>query len=359
MASTQKEHYFMEGRKGKYGRRGPGILVVEGKYKFRLNQTNKNKTIYKMYCVQQGNPEFGCRAKTTVGKREDGSFFLFSCDTEHNHLVSEAAIKAEEYKQRMGELVRKDPAAPVGEAIKCVKMDIVEELGDDDEYYMEVISSLGSNHALELRLLRVRDEMIGSMPKSRDHFDPVYFLERIYGENNKVVVLDSNKLSPNWEDQINRNNKQSKYVWDKLSDEMRAHEGEPVEVEETDVDDVYEEPILDDNGPDHDGPEDDGPECPPEASRNLPKRVLAYTSTKLLKLFSKCKRGSVDGTFKSACKMWAQQFIFMVKYNKHWIPVVWGWLPDKSEVSYKVNHWNLFFSHDFLYFSIFFRFSST
>ena len=35
----------MEGR-GKYSRRGPGILVVEGKYKFRLNQTNKDKTIY-------------------------------------------------------------------------------------------------------------------------------------------------------------------------------------------------------------------------------------------------------------------------------------------------------------------------
>ena len=24
------------------------------------------------------------------------------------------------------------------------------------------------------------------------------------------------------------------------------------------------------------------------------------------------------------------------KHNQHWIPVVWNWLPDKSEVSYKV-----------------------
>ena len=86
-----------------------------------------------MYCVQQGNPEFWCRAKATVGKREDETIFLYSCDTEHNHLVGEAAIKAEEYKQRMAELVKKDPAAPVGEEIKSVKMDIVEELGDDDE----------------------------------------------------------------------------------------------------------------------------------------------------------------------------------------------------------------------------------
>lgn len=55
-----------------------------------------------------------------------------------------------------------------------------------------------------------------------------------------------------------------------------------------------------------------------------------------MELFSKCKRGSVDGTFRSACKMWHQQFIWMVKRNGHWIPVVWGWLPDKSLTSYKV-----------------------
>ena len=80
----------------------------------------------------------------------------------------------------------------------------------------------------------------------------------------------------------------------------------------------------------------EGPETPPPASKSLPKRVLAFSSQKLLNLFSKCKRGSVDGTFKSSCKLWKQQFIFMLKYKEHWIPVVWGWLPDKSEESYKV-----------------------
>ena len=33
----------------------------------------------------------------------------------------------------MAELVKKDPAASVEKAIKSVKMDIVEELADDDE----------------------------------------------------------------------------------------------------------------------------------------------------------------------------------------------------------------------------------
>ena len=72
-------------------------------------------------------------------------------------------------------------------------------------------------------------------------------------------------------------------------------------------------------------------------TKHLPKRVLAFTSKKLLSLLSKCSKGSVDGTFKSCNKMWRQQFVLMVKgRNGHWIPVIYAWLPDKSVVSYKV-----------------------
>ena len=62
MAAVKKEHYFYPGHKGKTGKIRPGILVIDGKYKFRYNQTNKDQTIYNMYCVQQANPEFSCRA---------------------------------------------------------------------------------------------------------------------------------------------------------------------------------------------------------------------------------------------------------------------------------------------------------
>ena len=44
----------------------------------------------------------------------------------------------------------------------------------------------------------------------------------------------------------------------------------------------------------------------------------------------------LDGTFKSSCRLWRQQYIFMLKYRGHWIPCVWGWLPDKTDVSYKI-----------------------
>ena len=56
----------------------------------------------------------------------------------------------------------------------------------------------------------------------------------------------------------------------------------------------------------------------------------------MLQLLGKGYKTKVDGTFKSSCSLWAQQFIWMVKAKGFWIPVVWGWLPDKKEESYKV-----------------------
>ena len=47
------------------------------------------------------NPEFSCKAKATVLKKENGSFFLYSFDQEHSNLVNQALVKAEEYKLQM------------------------------------------------------------------------------------------------------------------------------------------------------------------------------------------------------------------------------------------------------------------
>ena len=342
MASTQKEHYFYQGRQSKNGGSGPGILVVDGKYRFRLSKTNKAKTICKMYCLQQGNPEFGCSAKATVVQREDGSYFLYSCDDNHNHLVNKAEVTAEELKQRMGEIVKEAPANPVGEAIKMVKLEAAEEFGNDEDNFKEIVDALGSYHALELRLLRIREKIIGPMPRSRDRFDPKHFLKRIFGKNHKVEVLDSNKLSENWEDILNKSNPNSHYNWGNLNDNVRAHEDPIEDLEEVDLveGNTEEEETIEDIGSDD---ELDRPENPPSSSKNLPKRILAFTSRKLFNLFSKCERGSLDGTFKSCCKMWKQQFVWMLKYNHHWIPVVFGWLPDKSEISYKVEHFLKFY----------------
>ena len=81
----------------------------------------------------------------------------------------------------------------------------------------------------------------------------------------------------------------------------------------------------------HDEKEDISPN-----DKDLPKRVLAFSSKKLLRLFEKHLKTSVDGTFKSSCFLWYQQLRCSVKLSGYWIPVVWGWLPDKSLTSYKV-----------------------
>ena len=149
------KNYFLSGRKSKNG--GPGIHVVEGQYNFRKNKANKEKTKFIMYCVQQNNPEFGCKARVVVSSREVGSYFMYSCDEYHNHFVNKAEITAEELKQIMVEIVRMNPVEPVGEAIKAVKLQAPEEFGDDDDKFSKIVPALGTNHALELRLLRVRD----------------------------------------------------------------------------------------------------------------------------------------------------------------------------------------------------------
>ena len=124
MAFPNKEYYLYPRKKAKKGVTGPGILVVDGTHKFRVNRVNKDKTVYKMFCNQYLNPEFFCKAKATVCKREDdSSFFLETCDDEHNHLVDEAFVKAKEFKLRMDEHVMKDPALPVGDVIKAIKLE--------------------------------------------------------------------------------------------------------------------------------------------------------------------------------------------------------------------------------------------
>ena len=48
------------------------------------------------------------------------------------------------------------------------------------------------------------------------------------------------------------------------------------------------------------------------------------------------KKASVDGTFRIAPTNWSQIFIFMVKYDDKFVPICFGFLPDKTEISYTI-----------------------
>ena len=68
---------------------------------------------------------------------------------------------------------------------------------------------LGTGFTLEKQVLRVRAELIGSTPKSRNMFDQEKFLTNFFGDRSKVIVCDSNKLNDGWRDKIAKSNRNS------------------------------------------------------------------------------------------------------------------------------------------------------
>ena len=122
-----------------------------------------------------------------------------------------------------------------------------------------------------------------------------------------------------------------------MSDHLRQYENE--DDEDDNSNGRGESPIPQDEENAHfdeTTQEIDRPSFVDVSEKDLPKRVLLYSSEKLLRLFGKNLKSSVDGTFKSACYLSKQNFVMMLKFKGQWIPAIHGWLPDKKEESYKV-----------------------
>ena len=74
---------------------------------------------------------------------------------------------------------------------------------------------------MEKEFLRKRQEICGPSPQSRIDFEPEIFLEKIYGDKENVIVMDSDNLREDWKSRIEKVNPNSEYDWDKVNDEMR------------------------------------------------------------------------------------------------------------------------------------------
>ena len=192
------------------------------------------------------------------------------------------------------------------------------------EVWADVVDCVGDYNALDKRLYRAREKIVGKAPKNRNEFDPSSFFDA--SENvDDIIVLDSNKLPAGWktrmEEKVAENESLRSREWGNINETVREYENSMDAFEQAGTENVEEEDVEEEN-----------------SSASLPKRVLAFTSKKLLTIFETnlSGRSSVDGTFKSIPVLWKQLFIWMVKYSGFWIPVCWAWLPDKSEVSYKV-----------------------
>ena len=229
----------------------------------------------------------------------------------------------------MKEHMRNHPETTAGKIVRKVTLEASIKYGDDEDMWHHIVAELGPEKAMEKLLIRIRMEVIGKTPKNRNQFDPNYFLSKIYGLDHGIITMDSNKLKDNWREKIKNleefraSKRFSVYRWENHDDKVRSYEDN--DDIEGDHDDLSDESDI-----------DAGPNIPDLSDRDLPKRIICFSSQKLLKLFSKCAKSSVDGTFKSSSVLWSQQFIWMIKEKHSWIPAIWGWLPDKTEQTYKV-----------------------
>ena len=317
MAFIQKPYWF---RPGRGGGRNPGILAVENRYEFIAHESSTDGSSWSYCCKFRLTPKVKCSAKARVVAFDD-KWILHSVDDEHSCEPNRARVAAELLRHKMKKIVRSNPTQAVGKAVRAIRIEASEEFRKEKDFYSHLIAELGTDSALEKQLLRVRSEVIGNTPNSRNGFHPVEFLNGIYGENNDIVVCDSNNLDENWRELIEKNKPNTGYNWERMDEtilniEKEFHSEDP----EPNSDDL--ESVLGESAGVNDN--------------DLPKRVLAFTTKNLLEELEQNRKTSVDGTFKSSCSLWCQQFIWMIKSKGYWVPVVWGWLPDKTEISYKV-----------------------
>ena len=199
---------------------------------------------------------------------------LVKVDNEHDCIKNIPRAITDEMKYKMKEIVRNEPQQPVGDAIRSVRKVFAENYDEDDDLFDQIIAELGPDKPIEKQLLRVRKEIIGTSPINRNRFDQEYFLRRVFSKEHGIISMDSNLLSPDWREQISTKNTETPFRWEIL-DNARAHEEEEVTVEDFhDEGDVENEQTYND--------EMDEPQFTDLTDKNLPKRILAFTSRRLL-----------------------------------------------------------------------------
>ena len=163
---------------------------------------------------------------------------------------------------------------------------------------------------MECILFKYRCRLLGKVPRTREEYDPAQLLDKLTAD--KTLVLDSENLPDDWKSFDLRT------LLDD-GDLNEEAEGRPSNPGVVNIDTTMEEEL--------------------ERSRSRLERVLVFTTERLLGLLALCKRGSVDGTFRSITRFWKQIFILMVEYEGLHIPIAMGWLPDKTAMSYYVFLW--------------------
>ena len=215
----------------------------------------------------------------------------------------------------MSARVKDDPSIPLSRHKENVHLLWKIKYEDDDpELWQDILRNLPSEDAIVKRLNTTRIKLTGPVPKSRDDFNARPFLDKVIGGKN-VLVLDSNDLPDTKEER------------EELIKNAFDHRIENVPTENQTFDDAD----VDDE---HDEQDNAGGE-EPTGTKIFSKRTLVFTTLTLLSLLSTELKASVDGTFKAICPNFDQLFILLVRICDSWVPVAYGFLPDRRLASYE------------------------
>ena len=212
----------------------------------------------------------------------------------------------------------------------------------DPQLLLDIVSAMPKR--VDNTLTLHRNKLLGNIPKSREEFNPWSLLDKMDG-GDKMMVLDSCKDLPvDWREIDMRErygvnpDRDGGVEGDTQSTGTGTSEGDSQSTgasdgtgSETDVG-----PITVPSDESDEGVNDDLDATVQADPEKPPKRVLVFTTVMLLGLLSMCRWGSVDGTFKSSTKHWKQLFVMLCNFNGTWLPVAFGWLPDKNLLSYQL-----------------------
>ena len=262
----------------------PGLLITHNRAKFSLNKSNKSGDLLTYHCSTKHITKCSAKCQVVVLSFENEKRYVlskFSELSQHNHETSKGEIMALQMILDMENNYISNLTEKASVVRKKVTAEYLEKYGGTD-IWEEILEHLQDDSVIDRRLNKVREKVWGNLPKGRDDFDILKVLETVQGGKD-VVVMDSNDL--------------------RSDPEYRE------KLEEIGVGD--------------------------EELENLP-RVLSISSEFGLNLLTLCKKASVDGTFRIAPTNWSQIFIFMVKYDDKFVPICFGFLPNKTEISYTI-----------------------
>ena len=294
----------------------PGVCVFQDKYKFYCNKVLSDEDPVTLFyqCGMKKNTK--CTASLVLTKVEEKWWpKSFSTEHEHNHPPEPAELLASLMKKEMYKKVQVDPEARSDDVYRDVVVEYEEMHGQNEDLWDEAIAILPGKDNISRHMRKLRQKEYGPLPNNRNDFHPKKIIEETVG-GYKVDVLDSNDIKD-----------KSFYIG------LQNFKGFPANSEENEASDNPSNTVLNRPGNlvDYSISSEDSEDSIPLVLK--PKRILAYTTKKLLKLFEQ-RKASSDGTFKISPTLWKQIYIIMIKFGNFWIPVLYALLPDKTKDSY-------------------------